>query len=257
MPNRTRLGVVSFLNSKPLIVGLDSDPTLDLQFAVPSALPDMLDTQQVDAALIPVIDLARSNGAWQRVSNACIGSNGRTMTVRVFSRVPADAIRVLHCDTDSHTSVGLARVIWQNVYRRELLLEPRPERDFDHCEAVLLIGDKVLTTPMDGFHYQIDLGEAWKNWTGLPFVFAVWAGPADRLSETLAERLETARDQGVAQAAALASEFAPRHAWPIKTAVEYLTQRLMYRLTPDALAGMQRYFDLAQAAGLIERSPAA
>ena len=171
-----RLGVVSFLNSRPLIEGLADDPRVSLRFAVPSALPGLLQEGEVDAALIPVIDLASSAGRWQRVSDACIGSDGRTLTVRVFSKVPPEQMEVLHVDPDSHTSVALARLIWANVYCRPLRIEPIvPVDQLRDCESVLLIGDKVVTTPMPWFDYHVDLGDAWKKWTGLPFVFAVWA----------------------------------------------------------------------------------
>src|SRR5512146_1355257 len=94
----TTLGVVSFLNSRPLVEGLDRDAGLSLRYAVPSALAGMLRGGEVDAALVPVIDLAREAGRWRRVSDACIGSDGPTMTVRVFSRVPPEQMRELHVD---------------------------------------------------------------------------------------------------------------------------------------------------------------
>lgn len=252
----TRLGVVSFLNSRPLIDGLDDDPCVNLRYAVPSALPGLLADGVVDAALIPVVDLARSAGAWTRVSDACIASDGRTLTVRVFSKIPPERMEVLHVDADSHTSVALARIIWANVYRRPLRLEPMPapERLRD-CESVLLIGDKVATTPMPWFDHHVDLGDAWKKWTGLPFVFAVWASPSDRRGEDeIARMLETARDRGVARAADIAAEFAPQRGWPVPLAVEYLTQALMYKLTPAALAGMNRFFELLAQAGIAPRA---
>ena len=112
----TNLGVVSFLNSRPLVEGLDAEAGVSLTYAVPSALAGMLRTGEVDAALIPVIDLARGAGRWKRVSDACIGSDGETMTVRVFSRVPPEEMSILYVDEDSHTSVALSRLIWSRYY---------------------------------------------------------------------------------------------------------------------------------------------
>ncbi|MCL2330767.1 MAG: hypothetical protein FWC56_05645, partial [Phycisphaerae bacterium] len=144
-----RLGVVSFLNSRPLIEGLEDDPRVVLQFAVPSALAELLERGEVDAALIPVFDLACRANCWQRVSDAGIGSDGRTLTVRVFSKVPAEQMTVLYVDPDSHTSVALARLLWTHVYRRPVRIEPiGPNTQLRDCESVLLIGDKVVTTPM-------------------------------------------------------------------------------------------------------------
>ncbi len=269
---RLRLGVVSYLNSKPLIAGLAEAPHVDLHLAVPSALADMLHDGVVDASLMPVVDLARSAGTWERVSDACIASDGRTLTVRVFSKVPPEQVEVLHVDTDSHTSVALARIIWANVYRRPLCLEPMVAPDkLRDCEAVLLIGDKVVTTPMLWFDYHVDLGDAWKKWTGLPFVFAVWAmktqiaelgaqGAGCRAKSELRDRLaavlSTARDRGVAQAREIAAEMAPAHSWPVPLAVEYMTHALMYTVTPAALAGMNRFFELLAESDIVPEARA-
>jgi len=97
--------------------------------------------------------------------------------VRIFAQVPPDRIRTLWVDTDSHTSVALARVLWRELYVRDLesrTIDTRRE-DLRACEAVLLIGDKVVSPQRGSFAYEVDLGGAWRQHTGLPFVFAVWA----------------------------------------------------------------------------------
>lgn len=254
-----RLGVVSFLNSRPLIEGLSADPRVVLRFAVPADLAGLLEAGEVDAALVPVVDVARSAGVWKPVSDACIGSDGETLTVRVFSKVPPEQIEVLHVDRDSHTSVALSRLIWTNMYRRPIRLETMPPVErLGECESVLLIGDKVVTTPMPGFDHQIDLGEAWKRWIGLPFVFAVWAAPADRDTDgSWGRLLSDTRDRGLARVKGIATEFAPPRGWPIPLAVEYLTQRLMFTLTPEARQGMAKFIQLLQEAGYLKEEIAA
>jgi chorismate dehydratase len=247
-----RLGVVSFLNARPLMDGLDADPLVSLQPAVPSALADLLRAGDVEAALIPVIDLAREGRDWTRISDAGIGCDGDTMTVRVFSRVPPEAVTVLHADTDSHTSVALARLIWKHRYHRDITILPltaAPSREA--CESVLLIGDKVVTRPPAGFDREIDLGEVWREWQELPFVFAVWAARAEADTRELAEILNRARDRGVARAAAIAERLGPEHGWPVDLAREYLGRRLKYTVTPDAQHGMRRFLDLAIAEGIV------
>ncbi len=249
---RLTLGVVSFLNSRPLIEGLGDDPEVGLHFAVPSALPRLLRAGRVDAALVPVIDLARSRGQWERVSTAGILSDGETLTVRVFSRVPPERLETLLVDGDSHTSVVLARLIWQHWYQRPIQLLPLQEVSrVEACASVLLIGDKVVTERPQGFEYEVDLGLAWKQWTGLPFVFAVWAAVTGRPgNEALGRRLDEARDRGVAQAARIAAEQGPALGWPADLAVRYLTRNLGYRLSPAAVEGMTRFISLATAEGL-------
>jgi chorismate dehydratase len=250
------LGVVSFLNSRPLVEGLDSEAGVSLTYAVPSALPGMLRAGEVDAALIPVIDLARQAGAWRRVSDACIGSDGPTMTVRVFSRVSPERMNTLYVDGDSHTSVVLARLIWARYFERPLRVLPlEAAEDPNACESVLLIGDKVVTGPVEGFEHQVDLGGAWKTWTGLPFVFAVWAAPAGGEYERLARLLSAARDRGVARAVQIAGEAGPARGWPVDVAVEYLTERLMFKVTPPAREGINLFFDLATQEGILPKMP--
>src|SRR5260221_2419541 len=105
-----RVASVSFLNSKPLIEGLDRDPAIELVLDVPSALLDLLRSARADAALLPVVDYQRMEGLTILPAGG-IGSDGPTLTVRIFSRVPIEQVRSLACDPDSHTSVALARII--------------------------------------------------------------------------------------------------------------------------------------------------
>lgn len=247
-----RLGAVAYLNSRPLVCGLADDPGVDVRYDVPARLPALLDDGCVDAALTPVIDLLDPKRAWKVVSDACIGCDGETMTVRVFSRVPPDRVRRLWVDPASHTSVVLARLIWRECHDCRLDVEPLADPSgADGCGAVLLIGDKVITAAPYGFTYQMDLGAAWKALTGLPFVFAVWAAKASTPTESLAARLAAARDRGVASAAAIAREDGPRHGWPAGVAVTYLTRNLSFTLSPRHRAGMKRFLALGQAHGIL------
>lgn len=250
-----RLGVVCYLNAKPLIQGLDRDPSLDLVFDVPSRLAERLDSGAVDAALLPVIDLVRNDRKWKVVSDACIGCDGETFTVRVFSKVPADSIRRLHVDGDSHTSVVLASVLWRELYGHALEILPfDPAEPTDHCEAVLLIGDKVVHQTLIDFHIETDLGSAWKSLTSLPFVFAVWAAPRGLDVSGLADRLSSARDRGEAAAELIAADLGPGLNWPVALAKRYLSKRLKYRLGPRQRLAMARFFELAGKHGLIKPS---
>jgi len=253
---KTRLGVVRFLNSRPLIEGLDGRPDLALHFAVPSALANMLKAGQVDAALVPVIDLARAGSEWEQVSDAGIACDGETLTVRVLSRVPPEKMTRLYLDTDSHTSVVLAQLIWRHWYRRPVDVQPLAEvGSIEQCESVLVIGDKVVTIPTSDFTHTIDLGSVWKQWTGLPFVFAVWAAPAGLPGNAeLGELLSRARDLGVSRAADLAERHGPPRGWPMDLALRYMTSYLKYTITPAAHAGMTRFIALAEAGGFISRA---
>lgn len=260
------LGVVSYLNARPLIEGLAAEPGVRLIEAVPADLADLLNSGRVDAAMIPVVDLARNGrgsgfeSRWERVSDACIGCDGPTLTVRIFSHLPPERIDVLHADTHSHTSVALARLIWRRRYGKRLRVEPvEASNGIGHCPSVLLIGDKVVSAPTREFEYDIDLGSTWKDWTGRPFVFAVWATRAGINREDLADLLNRARDRGMTMAAAIAAAQGPLRGWPVPLAEEYLTRRMKYILTPAAIEGMKRFLDLAAEDGLLldRREPAA
>ena len=247
-----RLGVVSFLNAKPLIEGLDADGTVELIHDVPSRLAELLDAGTVDAALVPVIDVAQPHRDWQIVSDACIGCDGETLTVRVFSRVPPEAIRRLHVDGDSHTSVTLATIIWRELYDVRLEILPfTGEETVNQCEAVLLIGDKVVNNTLIDYDIETDLGSAWKSLTSLPFVFAVWAAPRETDVSDLAPRLSRARDAGVKSAELIAADYGPGLKWPVALAKRYLTKRLRFTLGPRQHAGMAKFFELAARHGSI------
>lgn len=257
MADRTTLGVVSFLNSRPLIYGLEAQEGIRLLFDVPSKLPALLTENRAQAALVPVIEAARAGDAVRLVSDACIAADGPTMTVRVFSRVPPEDVRVIHTDSDSRTSVALARLIWSRWYKQSATLKPltQPGR-WDECEAVLLIGDKVVTSAPKDFEHHVDLGSVWKQWTGLPFVFAVWVARSDYNNPGLARILSSARDAGMANALAIAREQGPARGWPLEVAEAYLTQYMKYILSDSARTGLRKFLDMAAAEGLVTRSEA-
>ncbi len=244
-----RLGVVSYLNAKPLICGLQDEPSVRLFFDVPSGLCGQLLAGRFDAALIPVIDLLQAPGHLRVISDACIGSDGETLTVRVFSKVPPQDIRSIRIDHDSHTSVVLAKLLWPALFQRQVTFcddsaDPEPQ-------AVLLIGDKVVTFDAWQYRYQVDLGGAWKTWTGLPFVFAVWAAPRQTAHPGLGNLLSRARDRGVRQAGQIAVEHGPAHGWPVALAQQYLQRYLRFGLSDKHVEGMIRFLDLARANDLV------
>ena len=247
-----RVGVVSYLNAKPLVRGLEANSRAALTYAVPSRLPALLDDGEVDAALVPVVDLAGEHRAWRIVSDACIACDGESLTVRVFSRVPLESIRKLHVDGDSHTSVVLARVIWREMYGCQLEVVPfLGNCAGEACEAVLLIGDKVVHNALSDYPIETDLGSSWKVLTSLPFVFAVWAAPENVAVESLAARLSNARDAGVASAGEIALKFGPAMGWPALLAERYLTAILHYTLGPRQRLGLAKFFELARKHGIV------
>lgn len=272
------LGVVSFLNARPLIAGLEEAAQLKLRFAVPAQLTGWLQEGRVDVALLPVIDILRARGHFRVLADACIGCDGETMTVRVFSQVPPDRITRLCADTDSHTSVALAVILWQQIYGRTLELipydtrAPQNQAPAEPPEAILLIGDKVVDPRRAGYAYEVDLGGAWRAHTGLPFVFATWAyvatherepiraatsiDPDPRLldepqRQSLAALLSAARAQGTTDAVRIARQFGAERGWPVELAERYLARCLTYNLNPRAIEGANHFGRLCVEAGLV------
>ncbi|MHC4696931.1 MAG: MqnA/MqnD/SBP family protein, partial [Planctomycetota bacterium] len=126
----------------------------------------------------------------------------------------------------------------------EVLPLPRNVYPSD-AEAILLIGDKVVTNRPIGYEFETDLGSAWRSLTSLPFVFAVWAARQTADVDWLAPRLSEARDRGVASAEGIAEELGPVMGWPVMLAKRYLTTRIRFTLGPRQKEGIAMFSHLA------------
>jgi chorismate dehydratase len=250
-----RVGSVSFLNAKPLIHGLADRPDVSLHLEVPSRLLGGLQAERYDVALLPVIDYQRLPGL-RVIPSGGIGCDGPTLTVRIFSRTPLDRIDTLLCDTDSHTSVALARVILAERYgRRPTFVDLSTDAAGDPALPRLLIGDKVITDEPADCPHQIDLGQAWKELTGLPFVFAAWMGRADADLGDLPTTLAAARERGLAAVDAIVAEHAPRHRWPADIARRYFTEYLRFTIGEPQLKAIATFHQLSARHGVFEHAP--
>lgn len=264
-----RVGCVSFLNARPLVEGLDDHPRLQVQYDVPSRLLDDLLRDRVDLALCPVIDYQLSPRplALSPVGGICC--DGPTLTVRLFSQVPFEKIRRVHADTDSHTSVMLMRIVLWEMHGVQPAIIPFSSADGTTGgedggaedgapPTLLLIGDKVVTrAPSEELYpYQLDLGEAWKRLTALPFVFATWMSRRERGLEGLAKILEDQRERNHNRIERIAEAQAPRHGWPPELARRYLGELLRYAIGEREMRAIELFWDKAHALGLIESARA-
>jgi chorismate dehydratase len=248
---RIRVGSVSFLNAKPLIYGLEEAGDIDLRLAVPSRLLEGLRGGGLDVALLPVIDYQRMAGLCI-VPSGGIGCDGETLTVRIFSKCPVRQIRTLACDTDSHTSVALARVIFAERYGMRPTFVDWTREEAQPCDAKLLIGDKVVCEEPPGFEHQIDLGSAWKELTGLPFVFAVWTARKGVDLRDLPRRLTEAKRAGLANVEGIVERHAVGRGWPAGLALQYLTVYLKFDVGERQLEAIRLFHQLAATHGAIE-----
>ena len=248
------VGSVSFLNAKPLIYGLESDRAVKLSLDVPSRLLDGLLGERYDVALLPVIDFQRMPGL-RLVPSGGIGCDGPTLTVRIFSPVPLERIATLACDTDSHTSVALARVVLARLYNVRPRFVDLAAGAVKSETALLLIGDKVVCEEPKGLPHQLDLGDAWKRLTGLPFVFAAWIARDGVELHDLPERLELAKRDGLAHLDEIIRRYAVPRGWPADIAHRYLADYLKFDVGAEHVHAIRKFHQFAFEEGLIDHAP--
>lgn len=250
MSEPIRIASVNYLNARPLICGLERDADLLLSLDVPSRLLESLRDGRCEVALLPVIDYQRLEGL-SLLPAGGIGCDGPTLTVRLFSRCPINDIDTLACDPDSHTSVALARIILAEQYNLRPEFIELKNATGRSGEARLLIGDKVVCDEPAGFEHQLDLGFAWKQLTGLPFVFAAWMARDGVDLRDLPQRLAQAKRRGLGAVEELVRRYAVPRGWPAGVALQYLTVYLKYDIGPTELRAIERFFDLASKCGII------
>lgn len=283
-----RVGAISYLNTKPLVWGLEKVEGLKLEMEVPAGLLAGFAAGRLDVALLPAIDYQRRDDLLI-VPSGGIGCDGPTLTVRIFSICPIAQIRTLACDVESHTSVALARIILAEKYgirpefidlkgdTTHLSEKGRKKGDTTHLRGLemssvpfssdgremssvpfsarLLIGDKVVCEEPVGFEHQLDLGSAWREMTGLPFLFAAWMTRRGIDLGDLPERLEEAKRQGLANVRQIITSFAVPRGWPAGIALEYLTHHMRYDIGPRQLEAMRLFHQKAHAHGLLDSPP--
>ena len=246
--NKFRIGAVSYLNTKPLVFGLDQrTEEFELVYDLPSRLADSLAAGALDVALIPVIE-AISNPAYTVVSDACIACRGPVLSVKLFGRVAPESIRRVALDEGSRTSAALTQVILKQQYSIEPEFEDlpisRPWRD-SKSDAILVIGDRAMqgSGPGNSFEFVWDLGQYWNDWTGRPFVFAVWAARPGVPLENIELALNRARDEGLAAIERIGNLNHSRYHMRLDECIDYLGRNLHFRLGPRERSGLELYFE--------------
>lgn len=256
-PAMVRLGAVSYLNSRPLIEDLEGLlPGSSIELDYPSRLSDALSANKLDVALIPSIEYFR-RGGYSIVSDACVAARGPVMSVKLYCRVHPGRVRTMALDEGSRTSATLAKIILAERYGSvpvtESLSMDSSTTD-STADAVLLIGDRAMHSPPESFVEEFDLGQLWYEWTGLPFVFAMWVAHADADMTGLSAALSTARDRGIAAVERIADDESPKLNISRQTAHRYLTHNLHYTMTSAERSGLQLFHELASQHNLVNRN---
>ena len=251
-----RVSAVEYLNARPLVYGLDARSDLfTLRFDVPAKCASLLHDGQVDLGLIPSIEyLQRPDYAV--VPEIGVVSSGPVASVALFTQRPTTAIRSIAVDSSSRTAMTLLRVLcaqWFDIEPKFVKMHPDLQAMHKRCDAALLIGDRALFTEHETAEFEkVDLGEEWVAMTGLPFVWAFWAGRSNALDRSHVEALQGARDQGIQVLDAIAEQFAPPDddADQLDIARAYLNENVQYTLGEEERAGLKKFFGAAADLGI-------
>lgn len=251
-----RLGAVDYLNARPLVYGLDTRKDLfDLRFDPPSRCAVLLHEAAIDVGMIPAVEYCRGP-RYRIVPGMAITSNRTVASVALFSKVPVERIRSIAADTSSRTSNALLRILCAERFGIEPAFTPMaPDADsmLAAHDAALIIGDPALyLDPAAQGVQKIDLGEAWNDMTGLPFVWAFWAGRPDAVSPAAVAAFREARDGGVAASDAIATDYCGAERAGLGR--RYLRDNIQYDLAAPQIDGLNQYYRLAARHGLIDEA---
>jgi chorismate dehydratase len=200
LDRKIRVGAVSYLNTKPLLYGIENSPVMDeisLITEYPARIADKLLLDEIDIGLVPVAMIPKMK-EYHLNTHYCIGCDGPVASVCLFSEVPIQEIRTVILDYQSRTSVLLAKILFEKYWKQEpefVHSVPDFHKQIHGNTAAVIIGDLALRQrSVSPYHY--DLGEAWKQMTGLPFVFAAWISNK-ALDPSWVERFDQANAFGV------------------------------------------------------------
>ncbi len=243
MTQKIKVGAVSYLNTKPLVYGFEQgmmEEAIDLSFDYPANVARQLMNNEIDLGLVPVAVLPMLP-EYYIISDYCIGADGAVASVCLFSDVPLSAITEVLMDYQSRTSAALLKILLQqhwNITPKLTSAEKGFETNIKDTIAGLVIGDRAFSQRKKS-KYIYDLAEAWKQMTGLPFVFAVWAA-----NKKLDVAFKTAFNNAIANGVnnmALVLEKETCSEYNLKT---YYTENIKYLLDEPKKKGLNTFLNL-------------
>jgi chorismate dehydratase len=264
-----RIGAVEYLNARPLAYGLERHPRFDVRFDLPARCADLLHAGETDLGLIPSIEFLRAPGgpgSYRIVPDLAITSRGTVASVAIFTTREMRDVRSIALDTSSRTSIALTRVMCARVFGIAPAFEdqgPDLAGMLARADAALIIGDKALF--LDGGPLRIgegaaartvtveklDLGELWLRTTGLPFVYAFWAGRAGAVGPDEVRVLTETRNASLQRTREIAELYYPGDLARQAVADRYLRDNIKYVLGRDEQAGLDRFYHYAAEAGVV------
>ena len=251
--NLFRIGAVSYLNTVPLVWGMIEGPQqskVELSFSLPSVCSQQVEDRAIDAGLVPVAEIARQG--LEIVPGVGIACLGAVRSILLISRVPVREIRTLAADAGSRTSVQLARVILRERYGSEPAIyreTPELETMLDSADAALVIGDPALRIDPQTLNYEcLDLGAEWHALTGLPMVFAAWAGKPGLPVKAMSELTRTSYEFGKARLDEIVDAEYQRRGIKRSLAARYLREYIRFEIGAPEQKGLDAFLELADLA---------
>ena len=252
---KPRLAASHYLNSAPLIWSFlhgEDSGQVELIDAVPARCAELLEANEVDVALVPVIEYQRIPNL-RVVPDVCVGSHERVRSVLLVSRSPGlDDVRSVALDESSRTSATLIKILFKEFIGTEPRWNPSSPNlaaMLDNNDAALIIGDPAMTFAQGDLHI-FDLAALWHEHTGLGFVFAMWMSVPGR---DISTKFRMVRDRGLEKIEEIVGEYSRVIPLPRSELREYLTENISYTVDESLRAGLNRYFELAYKHSLIEQ----
>ena len=255
---RPRIAASSYLNTAPLIWsfihGSQRDAVELFTDTAPARCAEMLAADEVEVALVPVIEYHRIPGV-AIIPDVCVGSRSAVRSVvLVTRRNNLKKVERVALDDSSRTSAALVKII----FREFLGFEPEWETSqpdlksmLMHADAALIIGDPAMKIPRDQFRV-FDLATLWHEFTGFGFVFAMWMARKESAEKIGLVDFAAARDEGLAHLDEITAECKPQLGLSDEEIKTYLTENIAFRMDEDMEKGLKLYFELARKHQLIE-----
>jgi chorismate dehydratase len=249
-----RLGAVSYLNAEPHVWGLDRDPGFRILRDLPSRIARRLHAGEIDLGIIPSVEYAF--GRYAIVPGPAIASRGPVRSVNLFHRGPLERVRRVALDTSSRAGATLVRIVLHERLGRDpeyVAMGPSLVDMLAVADAALLIGDPALDRKLDAA--RTDLGEEWTRLTGLPFVYAFWAGRPDAVTPAGVKRLQQALAEGLLARDTIAARHADGVPGRRELYQDYLRNNIVFRLGDEEQAGLGEFYRRAHALSLVPAVP--
>lgn len=222
-------------------------PLVDLSFEIPATCADVVEARRADIGLVPVAEIARQS--LEIVPGVGISCRGPVRSILLVSRVPPGQIRRVAVDSSSRTSTQLARIILRERYGATPILLRQPpvlETMLEDADAALLIGDSALRIDPESLPYEtLDLGAEWFSLTGLPMVFAAWAGHSPLDQAKLGAILLGSYEFGLAHLDEIVDSEYSRRGVTRGLAHRYVADLIRYALGPAEHQGLEAFLSLA------------